>query len=125
MKFSMLSRSSSSSTTWDVEWTDTVGFSTTEDWVSSGPIGRVLDESLEYAWHWEPLGCAYLLYADIDYSSYYYYYGGSPTPIAIPGLGEYTTGYVTNCTESGSDTLTCIEPNVGVTFGLRFSVTEL
>lgn len=66
-----------------------------------------------------------MLYADIDMNAYQGY--SSPTPIPVTGLGEYTMDrFLADYIESEiGESISCLEGPAGVSFGLRFSVTEL
>ena len=66
-----------------------------------------------------------MLYADIDMNAYLGF--GSPTPIPVTGLGEYTMDrFLADCFESEiGESIICIEGPAGVSFGLRFFMTEL
>ena len=124
MSFSLLSQSSTS-TVWDVVWNETTVMSRIPGWVSAGEYGLPLDPNLIYAWHWNSPDCDYMLYVDIDMNAYQGY--GSPTPIPVTGLGEYTMDrFLVDCSEGEvGESISCLEGPAGVSFGLRFSVTEL
>ena len=113
----LVSSSDASGMSWDVEWAST-GLSTnsSDDWLNSGTIGKILDSSLYYALVWDHGSCD---------SSFTWREDG--TDDTITGLGE-TSGMVFNISESTTYSVgDAIELMAypSVVFYQQYNVTEL
>ena len=103
---------------WDVEWAST-GLSTnsSDDWLNSGTIGKILDSSLYYALIWDHGSCD---------SSFTWRDDGTNND-TITGLGE-TSGMVyeisDGTTYSVGDAID-LYPYSSVVFYQQYNVTEL
>jgi hypothetical protein len=112
---------------WTVEWQSSQALSSTAaEWVNSGTIGKVLDDSMLYAFSWHVSGweeCAMLIsfLAPEDESS--------NTPVSIQGLGVMHPGYFfiegTQSTVVGDSLSLSYDIDFPFLFDLTFNVTQL
>ena len=90
LDYYVLSASSSSATTWDVEWASTeIASDTTFEAKESPPVGMVVDSSKVYALAWSSANCS------IEYS-----YEITSTAQTVSGMGS-TLGYVYQYSTAG------------------------